>query len=203
MRYVALLRGINVGGRNLLRMADVRERLEGKHFKHVTTYIQSGNILFESDKSDASVLAREMEKALTTAFGHDVPVFLRSQAEMKKIVARAPAAWKAGRALRQAVAFLRAPLTAKRALSEIDPRPGVDSVDAGDGVLYLSTVMSRLKQTRLTKIVGTPIYRDMTIRSYSTCQKILALMEDDPARRPLTRSATRSSDPRSRRGVRA
>jgi len=177
VRYVALLRGINVGGNKLLKMAEVRERLEGKIFKRVTTHSQSGNVLFESDTSDASSLAMAMEKALASAFGHDVPVFLRSQAQMKKIVSQAPAAWKAGRALRQNVAFLRAPLTAKRVLVEIDPKPGVDSVDWGEGVVYMSTVLSRLTQSRFPKIVGTAIYADMTIRSYSTCQKILALMK--------------------------
>ena len=177
MKYVALLRGINVGGRNLVKMADVRDRLEGRDFTRVTTYIQSGNVLFESRSSDAVRLTAVMEKALVTAFGHEVPVFLRSQAQLKRIVSQAPSAWKTGNALRQNVAFLRAPLTAKRALSEIDPRPDVDSVTAGNGVLYMSTVMSRVKQSRLPKIVATPIYRDMTIRSYSTCQKILALMD--------------------------
>ena len=179
MKYVALLRGINVGGRNLLTMADVRDRLEGREFTRVTTYIQSGNVLFESRSSDAARLTALMEKALVTAFGHEVPVFLRSQAQLKRIVSQAPSAWKNGYALRQNVAFLRAPLTAKRALSEIDPRPDVDSVTAGQGVLYMSTVMSRLKQSRLPKIVGSPIYRDMTIRSYSTCQKILQSLITD------------------------
>jgi uncharacterized protein (DUF1697 family) len=178
VKYVALLRGINVGGKKLMKMAEVRECLEGRDFQHVATYIQSGNVLFESSKSDVAGLTAAMEKALTTTFGHEVPVFLRSQAQLKKIVTQAPAAWKTGqRALRQNVAFLRPPLTAKRALAEIDPKPGVDSVDAGDGVVYMSTVITRLTQSRLPKIVGTPIYADMTVRSYSTCQKILALME--------------------------
>jgi uncharacterized protein (DUF1697 family) len=177
VKYVALLRGINVGGRNLLKMADVRDRLEGRDFTGVTTYIQSGNVLFESRSLDAVRLTAVMEKALVTAFGHEVPVFLRSQPQLKRIVSQAPPAWKTGNALRQNVAFLRAPLTAKRALSEIEVRLDVDSVTAGNGVLYMSTVMSRLKQSRLPKIVGTPIYRETTIRSYSTCQKILALTD--------------------------
>ena len=177
MKYVALLRGINVGGKKLMKMTDVRDRLEGQDFTRVTTYIQSGNILFESRSSDAVRLTAVMEKALVTAFGHEVPVFLRSQAQLKRIVSQAPSAWKTGKPLRQNVAFLRAPLTAKRALSEIDPRPDVDLVTAGNGVLYMSSVMSRLKQSRLPKIVGTPIYRDLTIRSYRTCQKILAVMD--------------------------
>jgi uncharacterized protein (DUF1697 family) len=179
VKYVALLRGINVGGNKLMKMADVRECLEGRDFTHVTTYIQSGNVLFESDRSDVAKLTALMEKAFSTGFGHEVPVFLLSQAQLKKIVAQAPREWTSGTGLRQNVAFLRAPLTAKRALSEISPKPGVDSVKAGDGVVYMSTVLSRVKQSAFPRIVGTAIYRDVTIRNYSTCRKILALMETE------------------------
>jgi len=179
MKYVALLRGINVGGNKLMKMADVRACLEGRDFTHVTTYIQSGNVLFESSRSDGAKLTALMEKALSATFGHDVPVFLRSQAQLKKITTQVPKEWKSGTGLRQNVAFLRAPLTAKRALAELDPKPGVDSVRAGDGVVYMSTLMSRLGQSRFPKIVGTPMYANLTIRSYSTCRKILDLMEAD------------------------
>ena len=96
---------------------------------------------------------------------------------MKTIVAQAPTEWTNGAGLRQNVAFLREPLTATRALREIEPKAGVDFVKAGPGVLYLSTLMRRLKQSGFTKVVKKEIYRDMTIRNYNTCQKILALMQ--------------------------
>jgi uncharacterized protein (DUF1697 family) len=179
MKYVALLRGINVGGNKLMKMADVRDCLEGRDFKHVTTYIQSGNVLFESNGSSVAQLTTLMEKALSATFHHEVPVFLRSQSQLQKIVTRAPKEWRTGTSLRQNIAFLGAPLTAARALAELDPKPGVDSVKAGDGVVYLSTLMSRLGQSRFPRIVGTPIYANVTIRSYSTCRKILDLMEAD------------------------
>jgi len=146
VRYVALLRGINVGGKKLMKMADIRDCLEGRDFTRVTTYIQSGNVLFESDKPDVAELTAAIEKGLSKTFGHEIPVFLRSRVQLKKVVAQAPKEWKSSRALRQNVAFLRAPLTAKRAAAEIDPRPDVDTVKAGDGVVYMSTVMSRVSQ---------------------------------------------------------
>ena len=151
-KYVALLRGINVGGRNLVRMADIRACLEHHGFKSVTTYIQSGNILFESGVSDVATLTATIEQAYSAAFGHEAPVFLRSQKQLKKVVSQAPPVWKNGAALRRNVAFLRQPLTAKRAVTEIVPKPGVDVVTAGDGVVYLSTLMTRVKQSALPKI---------------------------------------------------
>ena len=177
MQYVALLRGINVGGRNLLSMAEVRVCLERHAFRRVSSYIQSGNILFESDVSDAATLTAAIQKALSAAFDHDSQVFLRSHRQLKTIVAQAPKEWTSGAGLRCNVAFLREPLTSTRALREIEPRAGVDFVTAGQGVLYLSTLMRRLKQSGFTKVVKKDIYRDMTIRNFNTCQKILALMQ--------------------------
>ena len=177
MKYVALIRAINVGGRNLMRMSDVRACLEAREFQRVSTYIQSGNILFESDVSSVTTLTAALEKAFSDSFDHSAGVFVRSHRQMQKIVADAPKEWKKGATLRRNVAFLRKPLTTTKAVAAIDPKPGVDSVKAGDDVVYMSTVMARLKQSAFPKIVGKPIYRDMTIRNYSTCQKILALMD--------------------------
>jgi uncharacterized protein (DUF1697 family) len=179
MKYVALVRAINVGGRNLMRMSDVRACLEAREFQRVSTFIQSGNILFESDVSDASTLTAAIENAFAETFDHNAGIFLRSHRQMKTIVGDAPRAWKNGAALRRNVAFLRKPLTAGKAATVIELKPGVDSIKPGDSVVYMSTVVARLKQSAFPKIVGKPIDRDRTIRSYTTCQKILALMDGD------------------------
>jgi uncharacterized protein (DUF1697 family) len=179
MKYVALVRAINVGGRNLMRMSEVRACLEERKFQRVRTYIQSGNILFESDVSNVTTLTAALEKVFSETFDHRAGVFVRSHRQMQKIVADAPKEWKKGATLRRNVAFLRKPLTAIKAVAAIESKPGVDSLKAGDDVVYMSTVMTRIKQSAFPKVVGTPVYRDMTIRNYGTCQKILALMDDD------------------------
>jgi uncharacterized protein (DUF1697 family) len=178
MKYVALLRAVNVGGRNLIRMADVRACLEDCQFEQVSTYIQSGNVLFDTDEADVVKLTAAIERAFLQAFSMNVPVFLRSHRQMTKIVADVPREWKNDAALRCSVAFLRKPLTAKKAVAEMNPKPAVDSVKAGDGVVYMSTVITRLTQSTLPKIVGKPMYRDMTVRNYTTCQKLLALLDE-------------------------
>jgi uncharacterized protein (DUF1697 family) len=179
MKYVALLRAVNVGGRNLMRMTELRACLEARKFERVSTYIQSGNILFDSDAADAVRLTAAIERAFAETFNRQVPVFLRSHTQMKNVVARAPTAWNGETALRKNVAFLRAPLTAKHAVSAIVVKEGVDSLDAGDGVVYMSTLLARATESTLSKIVGKPIYAHMTIRNFNTCQKILALMDAD------------------------
>src|SRR3954463_16682545 len=119
MKYVALLRGINVGGKNLIRMADLRACLETRKFERVSTYIQSGNILFDSDVIDAVVLTAAIERALSHTFGREVPVFLRSHAQIKKLIAGAPFLRKSAGGVGENVVFVRPPLTAKHALTAI------------------------------------------------------------------------------------
>jgi uncharacterized protein (DUF1697 family) len=68
-------------------------------------------------------------------------------------------------------------VTASQALKQVEVVSGVDSVKAGRGVLYMATVMNVVQKSGLRKLIGTPAYAEMTIRTYGTCQRILALME--------------------------
>jgi uncharacterized protein (DUF1697 family) len=179
MKYVALLRGINVGGRNIIKMAALKVCLEQHGFRNVATLIQSGNVIFESDERNAGKLTTQIEGALSKMFDYDSRVVLRSHAQLKTVVAGVPTKWKTRTDLRCNIAFLREPVTARHALAQVDVEPQVDSVQEGKGVLYLSTLMSGLKRSRFTKVIGKSIYRHMTIRNYNTCQKLLALMERD------------------------
>ena len=87
--YIVLLRGINVSGKNKLPMADLRELLSKLNFQNVQTYIQSGNIILESDKTKKQICAI-IKEGIHTRFGYDVPVIIRTIAEWKKVIATYP-----------------------------------------------------------------------------------------------------------------
>jgi hypothetical protein len=76
------------------------------------------------------------------------------------------------------IAFLRPSVTAALALKEVDVRPGVDAIEGGTGVPYMSTTLRDLGKSRMSRIVMKPVYQQMTIRSYRTCQKIQSLMRE-------------------------
>jgi uncharacterized protein (DUF1697 family) len=175
--YVALLRAVNVGGRNIMSMAALQQCLERLGLINVRTFIQSGNVIFETGETSAAKLTRRIEGAVSTALGIDSRIVLLSQAQLKTIVAEAPAGWARSSDLRRNIAFLRPAVTASHALKQVEAKPGVDSVTAGEGVLYMATVMSGVPKSGLRKLIRMPAYREMTIRTYGTCQKILALME--------------------------
>ena len=87
--YIALLKGINVGGKNIIKMAELKQHLSKIGLNNVRTYIQSGNVIFESEKA-AAILRDELEKEIEKQFGFQVPVFLRTLEEMKRLVAQSP-----------------------------------------------------------------------------------------------------------------
>ncbi len=90
IKYVAFLRGINVGGKKLIKMKELARIFELLGSKNVRTYIQSGNVIFDSSEINRDVLARKIEKKILKAFGHEVAVVLQTIDELKEILRRNP-----------------------------------------------------------------------------------------------------------------
>jgi uncharacterized protein (DUF1697 family) len=175
--YVALLRGINVGGKNLIRMPALKACFEANGFDEVATYIQSGNVLFTSPATPAAELTRRIEAMLADAFDYVPTVVMRNRKQMRAIVEGAPKGFGAQAAkYRYDVIFLKEPISAKASLKTVPTKPGVDEVHAGTGVLYASRLTAKATQSRLNKIIALPIYPSLTIRNWNTTTKLLELM---------------------------
>ncbi len=178
-RYVALLRGINVGGKNLIPMASLKACFEEHGYEDVRTYIHSGNVVFSSALSNRAELTRRVEQMLGMTFDHyDASVVLLRRSQIRAIVDRAPKGFGTQPArYRYDVIFLKAPLTPRAAIKDVPTKEGVDRAWAGTGVLYLSRLTSRASQSRLSRVVSMPIYKSMTIRNWNTTTKLLALLD--------------------------
>ncbi len=90
MKYIAILRGINVGGHRKIKMQELRNVLAEAGFKNVQTYIQSGNVIFEDEKADTQKLGRQLEKLVLEKFGHEVPVIVWNAEEIKEAIDKNP-----------------------------------------------------------------------------------------------------------------
>lgn len=176
--YVALLRGINVGGKNLIKMADLAAFFESAGFTKVRTYIQSGNVIFAAEESDQARLTGLLEAGLSKTFDYSSRVVLRSYEELKAVVAQAPEGFGSDPSTyRYDVIFLKEPLTASEAMQSISTKEGVDQVYAGEGVMYFSRLTSKASQSRLSRIITLPVYQNMTIRNWNTTTKLLSMAE--------------------------
>jgi uncharacterized protein (DUF1697 family) len=177
-RYVALLRGINVGGRNKVAMADLRAAFTDAAFDDVSTYIASGNVLFRSERP-ASSLEDEIEAVLEERFGIPLVVVVRSHRQLRIVVDHAPADFAAlGDLHHRDAVFVKSPLTAEKAMGVVQLRDGVDQAWPGPGVVYFARLSAERQRSSMSKIVGTSEYQLMTIRSWSTTTKLLSLCDD-------------------------
>jgi uncharacterized protein (DUF1697 family) len=177
-QYLALLRGINVGGKNIIKMADLKACFEGMGLTEILTFIQSGNVLFRSTEKDKKKLTKKIEQVLSATFNYTSRIVTVTHKELKKVIAEAPNGF--GKDLdkyRYDVIFLKEPLTAREAMKSVRVKEGIDNAYTGTNVLYFSRLTSKASQSYLTKIITLPMYQNMTIRNWNTTTKLLALME--------------------------
>lgn len=175
MKYVALLRGINVGGNSIIKMAELRECVEGLGHAGVRTYIASGNVLFESRERDAAKLDAAFERAIEARFALPVRVVVRSRREIRRIAERVPHPWLDAPQLRVTVAFLLRGADARTVVRELKPKDGIDEVVTAPGALIWAIRRDALTRTGL-RLVGTPLYKEMTLRNLNTTLKLAELL---------------------------
>ena len=176
--YVALLRGINVGGRNAVAMADLRAAFDHAGYRDVRTYINSGNVLFGTDRPSKG-LEDEIEHFLERRFDVPLVVVVRSHAQFGAVVHDAPDEFGAHTSRYHSdVLFLKRTVNARRLLADIPLREGVDRSWAGAGVIYFERLSARRTQSKLSRFASMPAYKQTTIRSWSTTTKLLAMLDE-------------------------
>lgn len=106
IKYIAFLRGINVGGNHLIKMEDLRRMFAAMDLENVQTYIQSGNVIFETAKKNSGALAEKIERSLRESLGYEVKTMVRMIAELADIAAHNP--FKAATDAKTYVCFLSA-----------------------------------------------------------------------------------------------
>jgi uncharacterized protein (DUF1697 family) len=176
VRYVALLRGVNVGGRTLVRMAELRECLEELGLGDVSTYIASGNVLFESDESDSAKLEAAIEGAIAQRFGLPVKVVVLDRPAYARVVGAIPKSWAGDPSVRANVAFVRRGTDARHVVRELRPDPGIEEVAAVDGAILWATKRDQVNRSVMRKLIGGAAYRELTVRNLRTTLKLHELL---------------------------
>jgi len=180
--HVALLRGINVGGRNRLAMADLAAAFAAEGCSEVRTYIQSGNVLFLAPAARVAAVAVAVEGAIAGRFGFRTPVVIRSAAELARVARANPFLLAGADPATLHVAFLAGPPDAGR-VAALDPRrspPDAFAVRGREVYLHLpnGVARSRLTNAWLDAALGTI----STVRNWRTVLELLARSSAAPAR---------------------
>jgi uncharacterized protein (DUF1697 family) len=176
VRYVALLRGINVGRKALIKMADLKDCVEALGFANVSTFIASGNVLFESPERDAAKLERKVERAVEQRFRLSVKVIVLNRAAYGRIVKAIPQSWVGDGSLRANVAFVRRGTDAKQVVRELQPDPAIEEVKAINGAILWATKRNALNRSLMRKLIGGAAYKELTVRNLNTTLKLQELL---------------------------
>ncbi len=175
-KYVALLRGINVGGNNKVEMARLRKCFETLGYQNVSTYINSGNVIFETDTTDTVALVKKIEKGIEKTFGFAVRVVVRDSTSIKKLFKFIPKDWTNDAEQRTDVLFLWNEFHSKKSLELIKTTKGVDTLLYSAGAIIWNIPRSEYRKSGLNKFIGTPIYKGMTARNLNTVRKLAELL---------------------------
>ena len=177
--FLALLRGLNVGGQNVISKADLIRCFEDLGYAGVRTYIQSGNVLFRSPETRVAELTRAIETRLSERLGQPVRAVVFPRARYRAAVRAAPAGWGRDDDRKHNALFTLRGVTPRRVVAQLPPpKPDIESLATGPGVIFWS--ISKEQETRTTwmKLAATPVYQQVTIRNHRTVFRLLELLEE-------------------------
>lgn len=177
MVYIALLRGINVGGKNKIDMKLLKQTFERVGMESVVTYINTGNIIFTRDGLSKTKIAHILEGAIYEDFGLQIKVVVRSIEDVRKIIDAIPDTWKNDKEMKSDVMFLWDEIDDESVLEKLIIKPEIDTVKYVPGAILWSIGRENATKSGMSKIIGSKIYKQVTIRNVNTTRKIYELMQ--------------------------
>lgn len=177
MVYIALLRGINVGGKNKIDMKFLKQTFEKVEMNDVVTHINTGNIIFSNKGQSKTELSRILEEAIWYDFGLQIKVVVRSVDEVKRIINAIPDTWKNDKDMKSDVMFLWDEIDDESVIENLVIKPNIDTVKYVPGAILWSVDKKNVTKSGMSRIVGSKLYKQVTVRNVNTARKIYELMK--------------------------
>ncbi|WP_416148286.1 DUF1697 domain-containing protein [Salipaludibacillus sp. HK11] len=177
MVYIALFRGINVGGKNRVDMKLLKQTFEKVEMSDVLSYINTGNIIFSSTSSSKEELSRILEEAVYHDFGLQIKIIVLSADDVRRIINAIPETWKNDKDMKSDVMFLWDEIDNESVLETVTVKPKIDTVKYVQGAVLWSVDKKDVTKSGMSKIVGSKFYKQVTIRNVNTTRKIYELMK--------------------------
>ena len=178
VRYIALLRGINVGGKNKIAMADLKQGVVALGYSDAVTHLNSGNVVFSSERTDTIELARQIERMIEEKFALTIPVHVILQTELKTVLDQAPDWWgTSDKEIYDNLIFMLPSLDYEEFYREIGaPKPELEQVFNYQDVIFWSFERANFKKTNWWSKTATKKVKDrITIRTANTVRKLVLL----------------------------
>lgn len=175
-KYVALLRGINVGGNKKVEMSKLKRCFEDLGYTNVSTYINSGNVIFETSATKTEILSEKIEKTLKKKFGFEIKTLVVEGSLIKRVVKEVPASWKNDSEQKTDVLFLWKAFANKKSLDLLKITPKIDTLKYIDGAIVWNLKKENYSKSGMHDLIGTKIYKNMTARNINTTRKIAEIL---------------------------
>lgn len=176
MKFIALLRGVNVGGKNKLPMPQLKAAFERQGFSGVSTYIGSGNVLFDSEESDVLALKTRCEELIRSVFQLDISVAVVASDVLCDAIAHAPDWWNTDKESKHNAIFVIPPATAESVCAAVgEIKLEYEQAAFYGPVIFWSAPIKTFSRTRWSKVTGSAAYASVTIRNANTTLKLAEL----------------------------
>lgn len=175
-RYVALLRGINISGKNKVQMAELKKGFESLAFEKVKIYLNSGNVIFSSDEDDIKKFTHQIEAMIKKQFDLDIPTFVISRELLEDILHNAPDWWgNENKEIYDNLIFIIPPATFSDVYNEIgEPKKELEKIKDYKEVIFWSFNRKDYQKTNWwSKTASANISTKLTIRTANTVRKIV------------------------------
>ena len=176
MKYVALLRGINAGKNRRIDMKELKLIFESIGCENVSTYINSGNVIFESnlDKID---IQNKIELVLNEKFEFNVPTLVKTKQELEKIADLIPEDWVNDSAQKTDVAFLFSEVDYPEIIDDLPVKKEYMEINYASGIIFWNVTRENYNKSHLNKIISHKIYKLMTVRNVNTVRILNKLLQ--------------------------
>jgi uncharacterized protein (DUF1697 family) len=174
MKYIALLRGINVGTSVKINMKELKSDCELLGLQNVSTYINSGNILFESD-DNKEIIKREIEDKLKNKTGQEIKIILKTKDEMNRIASAIPSDWTNDDVQKTDVLYLFDEIDNEEIVNELPIKKEYINIKYVQGAVIMNVLRSNYNKSQMNKIIGYKKYKEMTVRNVNTAKYLASI----------------------------
>lgn len=177
-RYIALLRGINVGGKNKIAMPELKTGFTDLGYVNVVTYLNSGNVVFTSDERDKIILSDTIESMIKARFGLDIPTFIILQVELQDVLNHAPDWWgEDNKEIYDNLVFMFPSLSYDEFFDEVGClKEEYEKAQNYNNAVFWSYIRKDYQKTNWwTKTTAEKIKKRITIRTANTARKVAKL----------------------------
>ena len=178
MKYIALLRGINISGKNKISMSELKAELENNKYQNVVTYLNSGNIIFESNIDNKETIMKAIYIIIKNKFNLEIPVFIMTTTELEDVLNHNPDWWGTGsKEIYDNLIFIIPPTKYEEVYNIIgEPSKDIEKIEEYNNSIFWSFNLSKYRKANWwIKTASTDIKDKITIRTANTMRKVLEL----------------------------